>query len=127
MSALPPKADILQDVRDVPFVPKADTPLLLSMSALYTRERTFDRRFAGLSFLHEPPHLFNWPILACFDHTHPWATSLIDKRVGAKLVTNFRNACPLCAKSGHCRSSTSCRISSSARRHSRGRKDKRIA
>jgi len=27
--------------------------------------------FARLSFLHEPAHLFNGPVLACFDHTHP--------------------------------------------------------
>jgi hypothetical protein len=38
--------------------------------------------FARLSFLHEPAHLFNGPVLACFDHTNPRASSLIDKRVG---------------------------------------------
>jgi len=45
----------------------------------------------GLSFPHGPPDVLNGPVLACFNHAHPRAVSLIDKRVGAKLVTNFRN------------------------------------
>jgi hypothetical protein len=36
-----------------------------------TREADIDRRFAGLPFLHGPPYLFNGPVLACFDYTHP--------------------------------------------------------
>ena len=44
-----------------------------------------------LPFLHGPPHAVNGPVLACSDHAHPRAVSLIDKRVGAKFVTNFRN------------------------------------
>lgn len=44
-----------------------------------------------LPFLHGPPHAVNGPVLACFDHAQPRPVSLIDKRVGAKFVTNFRN------------------------------------
>ena len=44
-----------------------------------------------LPLLHGPPHPLNGPMLARFDHSHPRAVSLIDKRVGAKFVTNFRN------------------------------------
>ena len=44
-----------------------------------------------LPFLHGPPYAVNGPVLACFDHAHPRPVSLIDKRVGAKFVTNFRN------------------------------------
>jgi hypothetical protein len=39
-----------------------DAPLSLDV-CLYARGVTFDRRVAGLPFLHEPPHLFNGPVL----------------------------------------------------------------
>ena len=44
-----------------------------------------------LPFLHGPPHAVNGPVFVCFDHAHPRPVGLIDKRVGAKLITNFRN------------------------------------
>jgi hypothetical protein len=67
-------------------------PATLSMAA--PRPGDHERAAQGnpvLPLLHGPPHPLNGPLLARFDHSHPRAVSLIDKRVGAKFVTNFRN------------------------------------
>ncbi len=59
-----------QTLRHIPMEPRCCSAMAEFKGEKITRQ-TVIQRLAGLPFLHGPPHLFNGPVLACFDHTHP--------------------------------------------------------